>query len=312
MAYAENRCNKQQERAMEMHLMTCPLCAETAELYMAGNANDIKKIRDFISQNINYQPIVKVVPLWKRLLPLGIAASLLLGFFIWKNNENQNTTAQVSEQVPQKTIVNDDSIAQENSKIAIVADDIQSTSKQQIEPISTSKKSKAVAEDNALAYNEVEQKNTNIYSPVSDNIEIPTVRSSAPMPKTMDTVTESILQKEDFLIEKLRLAQKAYVDQNYTKAIEEYKTILKTDANNQEALFFLGKSEIAIGAHQNALAPLERVASPVYYDEAQWELAQSYLKINKLAKAKRILKVLSEKENAFQAQAKILLERLGK
>lgn len=292
--------------------MTCPLCAETVELYMAGNANDIKEIRDFVSQNINYQPIVKVVPLWKRLSPLTVAASLLLGFFFWKNNENQNTTAQVSEQVPQKTIVNDDSIAQENSKIAMVADDIQSISKQQIEPTSTSKKSKVVTEDNALAYNEVEQKNTNIYSPVSENIEMPTVRNSAPIPKTMDSAAESVSQKEDFLIEKLRLAQKAYVDQNYTKAIEEYKTILKTDANNQEALFFLGKSEIAIGAHQNALAPLERVASPVYYDEAQWELAQSYLKINKLAKAKRILKVLSEKENTFQAQAKILLERLGK
>jgi hypothetical protein len=34
--------------------------------------------------------------------------------------------------------------------------------------------------------------------------------------------------------------------------------------------------------------------------------------MNKLAKAKRILKILSEKENAFQTQAKILLERLGK
>jgi tetratricopeptide (TPR) repeat protein len=312
MAYAENRCDKQQERAMEMHLMSCPLCAETVELYMAGNANEIKEIHDFVSQSINYQPVVKVVPLWKRLLPLAFAASLLLGFFFWKNNENQNTTAQVSEQVPQKTIVNYDSIAQENSKIAIVADDIQSSQKLQIEPTSTSKKSKVVTEDNALAYNEVEQKNTNIYSPVSDNIEMPTVRNSTPMPKTMDSAAESVSQKEDFLIEKLRLAQKAYVEQNYTKAIEEYKTILKTDANNQEALFFLGNSEIAIGAHQNALAPLERVASPVYYDEAQWELAQSYLKMNKLAKAKRILKILSEKENAFQTQAKILLERLGK
>lgn len=313
LAYAENRCDKQQEHAMEMHLQTCPMCSDAVELYMAGQGAEIKKIQKEVAQSINNQSSVKVIPIWKRILPLSIAASLLLGFFFWKNMENQEISEEITQQESKNTNVNNEETKpKEEPSIAILDDKAQPQTTDHEKPSKILEKPKpnTFKEANALAYNEKESPKTDTYTPAAAT-EVGT-QSSSPAPTVlMSKASEKYMPNEDAITEQLRLAQDYFRNQNYSQAIEAYKTILRTEADNQEALFYLGKSEIARGMYQNALNPLEQINAPKFYDEAQWELAQSYLKINKLAKAKRMLKALSEKENAFQTKAKELLKSLG-
>lgn len=312
MAYAENRCDKQQERAMEMHLQTCPLCAEAVEIYMTGQGSDVTKIHDFVLQNIDSQSNVKVVSIWKRIAPFAIAASLLLGFFFIKYTNNQDIGTSITQQTTQQnTTTQSKEIGSEgNSSIAIVADEATDRKAAEKEPIIMKKaKASSLEENNAVAFNDTNKNKIDMDTPSAAMVE-PTKSDTSEPTAPMTKVSKQHISEKDATLEQLSLAQNYFKTQNYTQAIAAYKAILMMDTDNQEALFYLGKSEMAIGNHQNALNPLERVNSSLFYDEAQWELAQSCLKINKLVKAKRILKALSEKENVFQNQAKELLKNL--
>jgi hypothetical protein len=314
LAYAENRCNKQQERAMETHLMDCPLCADAVEMYMGGHGETIQNIQQYVKQNIDNQSIVKIVPIWKRFAPFALAASLLLGFFFFKYNKNENQVEQIAQQDKQIAPILDSTELTLTEK-ETAADAASVEEKHKNPPKTTVEKQEDIAVVQANENYNISSKQENIAAPpsvVADAVTA-TEKETVPYPASMTAkkkTSENTKTSNANSNSTLTIANDYFKNRNYEKTVETCKIILTEDAKNQEALFLLGKSEVARGFYQNALVPLESVNSPIFYNEAQWELAQAYVKSNKISKAKRILKALSEKENQFQENAKAMLKNL--
>lgn len=284
VAYSENRCDKQQERDMELHLLHCPMCMEAVEVYMQGKGDTIETIHEMVGQHIRSKKELKRPYVWKIYGAIIAAASVLYTFFMFQHKPEQ--TSQ------NNTVVTKD----KQSKVNVYTDTtLQNDTIKKATEVKTSIKWLKQKNETDIITTDI-SKNDNI---LPDTLKISAVEV-APELSTRDS--KQIIAADDSTA-MLVTAKVYYSAQQYTQAINAYKTIIKSNPTNQEALFFLAKSEIAIGMYQNALQPLQAIYALDYYYEAQWELAQSCLKINKVVKAKRILKALSNTQNPFQAQA---------
>jgi TolA-binding protein len=334
-AYANDDLAKGEIRRIELHVLECPLCSEAIELYMQGDAQTIAEIDKNVSQYIDNQYDRKVIPIRKRVSTYSIAASLLLMFgaiyFLAKPKENN--LANIT-QTPENQIIKQEDVT------LVEPNAMGENSEMRKEKAVTSlEKSPVMAEDRAIT--ETESPMPQMDRVLAD--EVITVPQTSAAKKDIEAVTlpqikvEPSVAKEEKEItytpnghfptasndmmskakknniqpDLLRKGTAFYKTNNFAEAAKVFREILADEPNNQGALYYLGLSEQGRGFYQNAIDPFSKVESNNQnYSEAQYQLALSYLKINKLAKAKAILKVLSESENPRKTEAVELLKQL--
>jgi TolA-binding protein len=341
-AYANDDLAKAEIRRIEMHVLECPLCSEAIELYMQGEAKTITAIDKSVSQYIDNQYDRKIVPIWKRVSTYGIAASFLLVFgamyFLAKPKENNlaeaipsidNQTIKVDTitQVEPKTLADNSETRKEKTtrtleKPPILAEDRAITTAPPPAP-----QAEMMQAEDAIIAPQVSAKPTTAkidITQANDVVILPqrsVPAASKKQPEVTFTPNSGYPTQEKDVVTKakksyvppdlLRKGTAFYKTNNFAEATKVFKEILADEPNNQSALYFLGLSEQGRGFYQNAIEPFSKIeTNNQNYSEAQYQLALSYLEINKLAKAKAILQVLSESENPRKAEALQLLKQL--
>ncbi|WP_291726909.1 hypothetical protein [Bernardetia sp.] len=116
--------------------------------------------------------------------------------------------------------------------------------------------------------------------------------------------------------ETLSNAMQAYENGKYTDASLLFTTYLASNANDAQALYFGGLSHYKNHDYKTSIGLFERFllqkSSIIYqknYQDAEWYLADSYLKQNKKQQAKKLLAKIMEAKGKYANQAKRLLEK---
>lgn len=111
-------------------------------------------------------------------------------------------------------------------------------------------------------------------------------------------------------------AMQSYENKKYTEAILLFETYLVTNPNDAQALYFGGMSYYQNYNYNKAIPLLEKflkqTSSIVYQknkQDAEWYLANSYLKVNQKQKAKTILQKIANSSSKYSSQAKSLLKK---
>ncbi len=109
-------------------------------------------------------------------------------------------------------------------------------------------------------------------------------------------------------------AMESYDNKNYIAASILFNSYLITNPNDAQALYFGGISYYQNNDYKQATRLLERFlkqkSSSIYQKnspDAEWFLANSYLKINQKQKAKILLQKIIDSKNKYSSQAKLLL-----
>jgi len=100
---------------------------------------------------------------------------------------------------------------------------------------------------------------------------------------------------------------------SYAEAIVNFKSILKSDASNTAAHFFLGVSYMETNNYKSAIENLSYVITQndtVFVEHAEWYMAMCYLKTNQSKLANQILTKISTTKNFYKLMAADLLKKM--
>ncbi|WP_338769394.1 tetratricopeptide repeat protein [Bernardetia sp. ABR2-2B] len=111
-------------------------------------------------------------------------------------------------------------------------------------------------------------------------------------------------------------AMRAYDNKKYTDAIFLFDSYLITNPNDAQALYFGGVSYYENHNYSKSISLLEdflkQKSSMIYQkhnQDAEWYLANSYLKTNQKQKAKTVLQKIANSGSKYASQAKSLLKK---
>ncbi|WP_375559551.1 tol-pal system YbgF family protein [Bernardetia sp. OM2101] len=111
-------------------------------------------------------------------------------------------------------------------------------------------------------------------------------------------------------------AMQSYENKKYTEAILLFDSYLVTNPNDAQALYFGGMSYYENHNYTKSIPLLEKFLkqkSDIVYQknnqDAEWYLANSYLKIKQKQKAKTILQKIANSGSKYASQAKSLLKK---
>ena len=282
---------------------------------MAGEGEQIGAIDKNVKTFIDKTYPKKRILLWKSVLPYAIAASLLLFglvYFMQKPTPSQITVAEKSKQIvsiqTQNTLPRNEitsaEVTENKPKTPSVKDKIKDIAA--VEPSTTVAATGSVSVTQAPTTSVYDIKNDALGVTKSSNISMG-YEDKEPVANNEKTTNNAPNTTQ--LFDK---TLKYFYAQDFEKAIINCKEILKIEPNDQDALYFLGLSERGRGYDQNAITPFTKIeAQSEHYDDAQFQLARSCLKMNKLEKAKTILKLLAARKNPKQTEAYELLKNLG-
>jgi tetratricopeptide (TPR) repeat protein len=122
-------------------------------------------------------------------------------------------------------------------------------------------------------------------------------------------VTRSESNDNNDLINAIQLYDRG----NYSEAIQNFKNILKTDASNTAAHFFLGVSYMETNNFANAIENLTYVIKQndtVFVEHAEWYIAMCYVKTNQTKLAIPLLTKISNTKNFYKLMASDLLKKI--
>lgn len=131
-----------------------------------------------------------------------------------------------------------------------------------------------------------------------------------------DKETKSNLGKNQKSLKEIVFdAMQSYENKKYTEAILLFDSYLVTHPNDAQALYFGGMSYYQNHNYKKAIPLLEKFlkqkSSIVYQknnQDAEWYLADSYLKTNQKQKAKTVLQKIANSSSKYSSQAKSLLK----
>ena len=110
-------------------------------------------------------------------------------------------------------------------------------------------------------------------------------------------------------------AMQSYENKKYTEASLFFDSYLVSNPNDAQALYFGGMSYYENHNYKKSIPLLEKFlkqTSSVIYQknnqDAEWYLANSYLKVNQTQKAKTLLQKIANSNNKYSNQAKALLK----
>lgn len=102
-----------------------------------------------------------------------------------------------------------------------------------------------------------------------------------------------------------------YKNKNYQKTIPFLEKQINQDTKNALLKLYLGNSYLNTSHEKKAISLFNSIEKTnEYYDDAQWFLGLSYLKINKIEKAKIAFKDLTSHPNLYKTKALKILETL--
>ncbi len=111
-------------------------------------------------------------------------------------------------------------------------------------------------------------------------------------------------------------AIQSYENKKYTEASLLFDSYLVTSPNNAQALYFGGMSYYENHNYKKSIPLLEKFLkqkSDIVYQknnqDAEWYLANSYLKVNQKQKAKTVLQKIANSSSKYSNQAKSLLQK---
>lgn len=100
---------------------------------------------------------------------------------------------------------------------------------------------------------------------------------------------------------------------NYTGAISRFEAIIKNDATNTAARFFIGVSFIETKNYSKAIENLKMVINQndtVFMEHAEWYLALCYVKTNQTSQAYSILKKIANGRTYYRVMASDILKKI--
>jgi tetratricopeptide (TPR) repeat protein len=123
---------------------------------------------------------------------------------------------------------------------------------------------------------------------------------------------ENITTRADLESNALSKGLRAYSEENYLSANEQFEQILTTDPNNQAVLFYSGICHLTLSEEQQAIDKFERIITDgpgEYLTAAKWYLGLTYLKLEDLLRSKVVLEELYQSESGtYAARAGDLLD----
>ncbi|HEY4784878.1 MAG TPA: tetratricopeptide repeat protein [Bacteroidales bacterium] len=99
---------------------------------------------------------------------------------------------------------------------------------------------------------------------------------------------------------------------NYKEAITKLESIIKLDATNTAARFFIGVSYIETKNFDKAIENLNYVIiqnDTVFIEHAEWYLALCYIKTNRMNQAKPLLNKIASSNNFYKVMASDILRK---
>jgi hypothetical protein len=123
-------------------------------------------------------------------------------------------------------------------------------------------------------------------------------------------VTRSVSAND---VNELVTAIQLYDKSMYKDAIVQFEKIIKADATNTAARFFIGVSYIEVKNYNKAIENLAFVVTKndtAFAEHAQWYLALCYVKTNQNSKAKQILNVIASGKNYYKSMAQQVLQKI--
>lgn len=100
---------------------------------------------------------------------------------------------------------------------------------------------------------------------------------------------------------------------NYQESVEFFRQLLDMDKSDPSTQFYMAMCEIELdklNKSKQILKELIKENNHVYFEQAHWYLALTYLKQKERKKAKRILKIIVEKDMVNRVEAESILESL--
>ncbi|WP_452226281.1 tetratricopeptide repeat protein [Lacinutrix cladophorae] len=107
--------------------------------------------------------------------------------------------------------------------------------------------------------------------------------------------------------------EKAFLNKDYTEAVNYFNTFLETSKYNANALLYFGVSNMEIGSHDKALDAFNQLITSKSLDRSKgyWYKALTYLKMNNKEAAVKTLSILvKDTSNYNYAEALELLNKL--
>lgn len=104
-----------------------------------------------------------------------------------------------------------------------------------------------------------------------------------------------------------------YENGKYKEALIDFEFLLEKEPNNEFLLFYAAISEIELGKINNAIKKLTKISKNidgVFYQQAQWYLGLSYLKINENKQAREIFKSIIKNDMYYKTDAQEILSHL--
>lgn len=103
-------------------------------------------------------------------------------------------------------------------------------------------------------------------------------------------------------------AEKAFNDRSYIEAVLSFDTILKTDPDNAQVLYYKGIALVELDRDQEGQNVFEKLSqgNSVFKYKAQWYKGLSLLKQDKTQECKAILKLLPETAEDYDRAQKLL------
>ena len=171
--------------------------------------------------------------------------------------------------------------------------------------------SEVMSSNNSVASSPV-RANTQVYS---DSISINTEQLADDDYNFLDEKTKTDRNKKSSK-ETFFDAMQSYENRRYAEAILLFDSYLITHPNDAQALYFGGLSHYQNQEYRKTIPLLEKFLnqkSSIIYQknnqDAEWSLANAYLKTNQTSKAKTLLQKIVDSKNKYSGQAKLLLSK---
>lgn len=102
-----------------------------------------------------------------------------------------------------------------------------------------------------------------------------------------------------------------YAKEDYSKSIPLFKNLITKYPDSTIYQIYLGNSLLKVGMMNEAKATFQKVnLENKYYEDSQWYLALTYLKIGNIQEVKKILRTLINYEGVHEKNSTALLEKL--
>lgn len=127
-------------------------------------------------------------------------------------------------------------------------------------------------------------------------------------------INMSFRTAEDIVDSDLRLAMIYYENKDFSKAIEHFENILKSDDSRIGLNLYSGISRMEIEQYAEANKNFKRIIdhrANAFIESAEWYLGLCYIMTNETEKAKEVFNTIASKDGYYKKDARRILKKLN-